>query len=259
MRRREFIILLGGAAAIWPAAARGQQPALPVIGYLDVASPEPFAFFLAALRKGLTETGYVEGQNMAFELRWAEGRTERLPALADELVRRQVAVIVTGGIPAAQAAKAATTNIPIVFLIGVDPVKFDLVASLARPGGNVTGVNFLNRETDGKRLGLLHDVVPQTTLIAVLRTPTRADAAEQLEDVQNAARMLGKQLLILNASTGSEIDTGFATLAQQRAHALFVVADAFMTSRREHIVALAARHALPAIYSLREFAAAGGS
>ena len=258
MKRREFITLLGGAAAAWPLAARAQQPTMPVIGYLDVASPEPYAFFLAALRKGLTEIGYVEGQNVAFELRWAEGRTERLPALADELVRRQVAVIVTGGIPAAQAAKASTTNIPIVFLIGVDPVKFGLVASLARPGGNVTGVNFLNRETDGKRLGLLHDLVPQTTLIAVLRNPTRADAAEQLEDVQNAARMLGKQLLILNASTGSEIDTGFATLAQQRAHALVVVADAFMTTRREHIVALAARHALPAIYSLREFAAAGG-
>ena len=258
MKRREFITLLGGAAAAWPLAARAQQPTMPVIGYLDVASPEPNAFFLAALRKGLTEIGYVEGQNVAFEFRWAEGRTERLPALADELVRRQVAVIVTGGIPAAQAAKAATTNIPIVFLIGVDPVKFDLVASLARPGGNVTGVNFLNRETDGKRLGLLHDLVPQTTLIAVLRNPTRADAAEQLEDVQNAARMLGKQLLILNASTGSEIDTGFATLAQQRAHALLVVADAFMINRREHIVALAARHALPAIYSLREFATAGG-
>jgi putative ABC transport system substrate-binding protein len=258
MKRRAFITLLGGVAAAWPLAGRAQQAAMPVIGFLDVASPEPNAHFVTALRKGLSEIGYVEGQNAAFEFRFAEDRTARLPALAAELIRRQVTVIVTGGIPAVQAAKTATTTIPIVFLLGVDPVKLDLVASLARPGGNVTGVNFLNRETDEKRLGLLHELVPQTTLIAVLRNPTRADAADQLEDVQNAARLLGKQLLILNASTDSEIDTGFATLAQQRAHALIVVADAFISTRREQIVGLAARHALPAIYSLREFTAAGG-
>jgi putative ABC transport system substrate-binding protein len=255
MRRREFIGLVGCAAAAWPLAARAQQTA---IGYLDGGSPEANAHFVAAFRKGLSEIGYVEGQNVAFEFRWAEGRTERLPALAAELVRRQVAVIVASPIPAALAAKAATTTIPIVFLIGTDPVKLGLVASLARPGGNVTGVNFLNRETDAKRLGLLRDLVPQTTVIAVLRNPTRPDAADQLEDVQEAARTLGKQVLVLNASTGSEIDTGFATLAQQRADALVVVADAFISARRDHIVALAARLALPAIYSLREFAAAGG-
>jgi putative ABC transport system substrate-binding protein len=257
LKRRRFITLLGGAAA-WPLAARAQQPAMPVVGYLDVESPGPNADFVAALRKGLGEIGYVEGQNVAFELRWAEGRTERLPALATELISRQVALIVTGGIPAARAARAATTTIPIVFLLGVDPVKLDLVASLARPGGNVTGVNFLNRETDAKRMGLLHDLVPQTTLIALLRNPTRADAADQLQDMQETVRALGKQVLVLDASTDGEIEACFARLVQQRADALIVLADAFISSRRDHIVALAARRALPAIYSLREFAVAGG-
>jgi putative ABC transport system substrate-binding protein len=257
MRRRDFITGIAGSAAAWPLAARAQQPAMPVVGYLEVESFGT-ANFVAALRKGLGEIGYVEGQNVAFEFRWAEGRTERLPALATELVSRQVALIVTGGIPAARAAKAATTTIPIVFLLGVDPVKLDLVTSLARPGGNVTGVNFLNRETDAKRMGLLHDLVPQTTLIAVLRNPTRADAADQLQDMQETVRALGKQVLVLDASTDGEIEACFATLVQQRADALIVLADAFISSRRDHIVALAARRALPAIYSLREFAVAGG-
>jgi putative ABC transport system substrate-binding protein len=258
MRRREFITLLGSSAAAWPPAARAQQPAMPAIGYLDVGSPEPNASFVAAFRIGLSGTGYIEGQNVTIEYRWAEGNNDRLPALASEFVSRQVAVIVVAGIPAVRASKAATTTIPIVFILGVDPVKFDFVASLARPGGNVTGVNFLNRETDAKRLGLLHDLVPQATLIAVLRNPTRPDAADQLEDVQEAARTLGKQVLILDASTDSEIDTCFATFAQKRADALVVAADAFLSARRDHIVALAARRALPAIYSLREFAVAGG-
>jgi putative ABC transport system substrate-binding protein len=258
VKRREFIALLGGAAVAWPLTARAQQPAMPVVGYLDVESPRPNADFVAALRKGLGEIGYVEGQNVAFELRWAEGRTERLPAMATELISRQVALIVTGGIPAARAARAATTTIPIVFLLGVDPVKLDLVASLARPGGNVTGVNFLNRETDAKRMGLLHDLVPQTTLIALLRNPTRADAADQLQDMQETVRALGKQVLVLDASTDGEIEACFAGLDQQRADALIVLADAFISSRRDHIVALAARRALPAIYSLREFEVAGG-
>jgi putative ABC transport system substrate-binding protein len=258
MRRREFITLLSGAVAAWPRVARAQQPAMPVVGYLDVESPEANAYFVAALRKGLGEIGYVEGQNVSFEFRWAEGRTERLPALVAELVSRQVALIVTGGIPAARAAKAATTTIPIVFLLGVDPVKLDLVASLARPGGNVTGVNFLNSETDAKRMGLLHDLVPQATSIAVLRNPTRADATDQLQDVEETVRALGKQVLVLDASTDSEIEVCFGTLVQQRVDALIVLADAFISSRRDHIVALAARRALPAIYSLREFAVAGG-
>jgi putative ABC transport system substrate-binding protein len=258
MRRRDFITLIGGATTAWPLAARAQQPTMPVVGYLDVESPQPSAYFVAAIRKGLGEIGYVEGQNVAFEFRWAEGRTERLPALATELVSRQVALIVTSGIPAARAAKAATTTIPIVFLLGTDPVKLDLVASLARPGGNVTGVNFLNRETDAKRMGLLHDLVPQATLIAVLRNPTRPDAADQLQDMQETVRALGKKVLVLDASTAGEIEACFATLVQQRADALIVLADAFISSRRDHIVSLAARRALPAIYSLREFAVAGG-
>jgi ABC-type uncharacterized transport system substrate-binding protein len=252
MNRREVITLLGGAAAAWPVVGRAQQPAMPVVGYLDVESPQPSAYFVAALRKGLGEIGYVEGQNVAFEFRWAEGRTERLPALATELVSRQVALIVTSGIPAARAAKAATTTIPIVFLLGTDPVKLDLVASLARPGGNVTGVTFLNRETDAKRMGLLHDLVPQATLIAVLRNPTRADAADQLQDMQETVRALGKKVLVLDASTVGEIEACFATLVQQRADALIVLADAFISSRRDHIVSLTARRALPAIYSLRD-------
>jgi putative ABC transport system substrate-binding protein len=230
---------------------------MPVVGLLQSAPPgrDPN---IAAFRNGLKETGYVEGQNVMFELHWTEGRTEQLPALAAELVRRQVTAIVTAGPVAPLAAKAATTTIPIVFIIGIDPVKLGLVASLARPGGNVTGVNFLNRETEPKRLGLLHDLVPQATLIAVLRNPTRPDAADQLRDMQEAASARGKQILILNASTANEIDAGFATLAQQRVDALVVAADPFFSNRPEHIVALAARHALPAIYSLREFAAAGG-
>ena len=256
MKRREFISLVGGAAA-WPLAVRAQQ-SMPVVGFLHHSSLGEWAPNVVAIRNGLNEAGYVEGRNVTFEFRFAEGRRERLPALAADLVSRTVAVIVAGGPVAPQAAKAATATIPIVFNTGIDPVKLGLVASLNRPGGNVTGVNFLNAATEAKRLGLLHDLVPKASLIAVLRNPTRPDAADQLQDLQEAARTLGKKLLVLDASTGSQIDTGFATLVQQRADALTVAADPFFTTQREQIIALAARHALPVMYPLREPVAAGG-
>jgi putative ABC transport system substrate-binding protein len=259
MERREFLGVLGSAAAgMWPLAMQAQQPVMPVIGFLNNASLAESTPNLAAFRDGLKQTGYIEGQNVALEFRFAEGRSERLPALAAELVRRQVALIVTGGPFAPQAAKAATATIPIVFNSGIDPVKLGLVASVNRPGGNVTGVNFLNAATEAKRLGLLHDLVPQATLVAMLRNPNRPGAAEQVQDVQEAAYTLGKKILVLNASTSHEIDAAFATLLQQRANALTVAADPFFTARREQIVALAARHALPAMYPLREPVAAGG-
>jgi putative ABC transport system substrate-binding protein len=259
VKRREFITLLGGAAG-WSLAARAQQPAMPMIGFLHNAWAADWGGQLAALRNGLKETGYVEGQNIAFEYRFAEGRTERLPELAADLVRRQVAVIVTAGPVAPQVAKAATTTIPIVFLTGIDPVRLGLVPSLNRPVGNVTGMSFLNASIEAKRLGLLHDLVPQASLIAMLRNPNRPDAADQLRDVQEAARTLGKKILVLDANTDSAIEMGFATIAQLRADALSVAADPFFLNpkRREQIIALAARRALPAMYALREFPASGG-
>ena len=257
MKRREFITMLGGTAAM-PFAARAQQPTTPVIGFLRSATAADSAHIVTAFRQGLNDAGFVEGQNVAIEYRWADGHLDRLPALAADLVSRQVTVIVTGGPFAPRAAKAATATIPIVFNTGIDPVKLGLVASLNRPGGNVTGVNFLNAATEAKRLGLLHDLVPNASLIAVLRNPTRPDAADQLGDVQEAARTLGKKLLVLDASTGSEIDAGFAILAQQRADAMTVAADPFLTARREQIIALAARYAMPVMYSVREPVVAGG-
>jgi putative ABC transport system substrate-binding protein len=257
MRRRDFLAVVGGAAAAWPLATQAQQPT-PIIGFLHNTTPGDRAPYISVFGNGLKETGYVEGQNVAFEFRYAEGRDERLPVLAAELVRRQVAIIVSAGPDAPVKAKAATSTIPILFVTGIDPVRLGLVASLNRPGGNVTGVNFLNRETEPKRLGLLNDLVSQVTLIAVLRNPTRPDAADQLRDVQDAARAVGKQIFVLNASTSNEIDAAFANLAQNRADALMVAADPFFTTRCDQIIALAARHALPAIYSLREFAVAGG-
>jgi putative ABC transport system substrate-binding protein len=257
MRRRDFIAALGGAVAM-PLAASAQQTAVPVIGFLHVTSSVEWAPNLDAFRQGLKEAGYVEGHNVALEFRFAEGNIERPPALAADLVRAKVAVIVTGGPVAPQAAKAATATIPIVFNTGIDPVKLGLVASFNRPGGNVTGVNFLNAATEAKRLGLLHDLVPQATLIAVLRNPTRPDAADQLKDVEEAVRTLGKKLLVLDASSDSEIDAGFVTIARQRPGALTVAADPFFSSRREKLLALAARHALPTMYALRHLAVAGG-
>ena len=258
MKRRAFITLLGGAAAAWPLAARAQQP-MPVIGYLNGTSPAPSAQFVAAFRQGLNETGYAEGRNVTIEYRWAEGRYDRMTEMAGDLVRRQVAVIVaSGGAAAIASAKQATATIPILFVTGSDPVQTDLVASLNRPGGNVTGVHFFTVELESKRLGLLRDLVPNAATIAVLLNPTYPNAAFHLQEVENAARKAGQQIQILSASTEAEIDVAFARLPQLRAGALLVGADPFFNSRRDQIVALAARHAIAAIYEQRTFAQAGG-
>jgi putative tryptophan/tyrosine transport system substrate-binding protein len=262
MRRRAFISLLSGAAAsslTWPLAARAQQPAMPVIGFLNGQSPRSFVPHLAAFHQGLKQTGYVEGRNVAIEYRWAEGQGDRLPALAADLVQRQVAVIsTTGGLGSALAAKAATATVPIVFNIGGDPVKAGLVSSLNRPGGNVTGTSWFNAEVAAKRLGLLHELAPAAGIVAMLVNPRDPDAGTQLADLQDAARVLGRRVVVLNAATVGEIDAAFAALVQQRAAALVVASDAFYLNRRDQIIALAARHAVPAIYSNREFIMAGG-
>ena len=258
MKRRQFITLLGGAAAA-SVAARAQQPTMPVIGYLSLASPGPFAHLVAAFSDGLKEIGYVGGQNVAIEYRWAEGQYERLPALSADLVRRQVSVIVaTGGSVVGLVAKAATGTIPIVISSGGDPVKLGLVASLSRPGGNVTGVHLFLSLLDPKKLGLLRELVPQASVIAVLLNPNAADIQARLADVHEAAHAARQQIHILHASTERELDTAFATLSQVQAGALVVGADAFFNSRRDHVVALAARHAIPAIYEGRDYAVAGG-
>jgi putative ABC transport system substrate-binding protein len=258
MRRREFITLLGGAA-VWPAVARAQQPAMPVIGFLDPRSPDGIAERLRGFHLGLKETGHVEGENVAIEYRWAENQMDRLPALAAELVRRKVAVITTTGGPAlALAAKAATTTIPIVFLTAEDPVRLGLVASLARPGGNLTGINIFNAELMAKRLELLRELVPAATRVAVLVNPTGPDAETTLRDVEAAARAMGLQIHIFNASTSSEINEAFANFVRERPDALFVGSDPFFNSRRVQLTQLAARHAIPAKYSGREYAVAGG-
>jgi putative ABC transport system substrate-binding protein len=256
VRRREFITLLGGAAA-WPIAARGQQ-AMPVIGFLSNASPDVYALRLSAFRQGLKEAGYVERQNVEIEYRWAEGNN-RLPALAAELVHRQVAVIVAaGGSPSAVAAKAATVTIPIVFGVAVDPVELGLVASLARPGGNLTGVANLNVEVGPKRLELLHELLPTVTIVGVLENPTSPTAEPFLRALQPAARALGLELHILHASTDRDFDRVFATLVQLRAGALVISPDTFFNSRSERLAALALQHAVPAIYQYRPFVVAGG-
>jgi ABC-type uncharacterized transport system substrate-binding protein len=259
MRRREFIGLIGGAAVAWPLAAHAQQSAMPVVGFLGTASAGPFAHLVASLRRGLQETGFVEGRNVAIEYRWAEGQYDRVPALAADLVRRQVAVIVTvGGEPSAAAAMAATATIPIVFNTGTDPVKLGLVASLARPGGNATGVNIFTTELTEKRLGLLRDLVPAAPTIAVLLNPNFPAAAANVREAEATARAIGKQVVIFNASSDAEIETAFANIVQAQCRALLVGADPFFNSRRALIVALVARHAIPAIYEWREFAEAGG-
>jgi len=257
MRRREFIALLAGAAAVWPLAARAQQAAMPVIGFLNGGSPDVSR--VAAFRRGLNETGYVEGHNVAVEYRWAEGKYDQLAVLARDLVRRQVSVIAATSTAAAMTAKAATTTIPIVFLVGDDPVKLGLVASLARPGGNLTGINFFANELVTKRLAFLRDLVPNTLRIAVLVNPANAPAAEStLRDITEAARALGLQIQVLKASTSREIEATFATLGHERADALFVAGDGFFTSRRVQFATLAMRHAIPAIYSTREYPEVGG-
>ena len=259
MRRRKFITLLG-AASTWPFASRAQQKAMPVIGFLGgSASPGPVAPLLAAFRQGLSETGYVEGQNLAIEYRWAEGRYDRLPAFAADLVDRKVDLIVaTGGSPSALAAKNATSTIPIIFLGGSDLIAEGLAASLARPGGNLMGLLIFGSELTPKRLELLSDLVPQAGVIALLVNPTKLDTQELIKDMQKAARVKGVQLPILKAGTENEIDSAFATLAQLRVGALVVASDAFFANRREQIVALASRHAIPTIYDWREFTVSGG-
>jgi len=258
MKRRTFITLVGGAA-VWPLAARAQQPAMPVIGFLNSTSPTAWAHLVAAFRQGLSEMGFIEHRSVGIEWRWAEGRYEQLPALAADLVRRQVAVIAaTGGLSPILAAKAATSDIPIVFTTGQDPVKTGLVASLNRPGGNVTGVSLFVSQMEGKRLGLLHELVPTASLIGVLLNPTNPNAERQLNDLQVAARAVGKQLHIVHASREHDFAAAFATLAQLRAGALLVGADPFFNSRRDDIVGLAARHAIPTIYEQREHVVAGG-
>ena len=259
MRRREFITLLGSAAAVWPFAARAQQPAMPVIGFLHGTSPGPYARFLAGFHQGLKEAGYTEGRNVAVEYRWAEDRYDRLPALAADLVDRHVTVIAAPSTPAALAAKAATTTIPIVFLVGGDPVAIGLVASLARPGGNLTGVTNLTAQVGPKRLELLHALVPTAITVALLVNPSSPELAEpQLQELQVAARSLGLQLHVLNASTEREIDMAFATLVQLRPGELVVVPDNFLTNRSDRLAALALRHAIPTIFQYPEFTAAGG-
>ena len=256
IRRRQFIVTLGSAAA-WPLAAHAQQQAMPVIGFMNSGFVQPS--IQAAFHGGLNEIGYVEGHNVTVDYRYAEGHYDRLPALVADLIRRQVAVLgAFGGVHTAIAAKAATATIPIVFANGSDPIKFGLVASLNRPGGNITGVSFFTAELEGKRLGLLHELVPRAAAIAALVNPTNANADDQSRELKDAARTLGLELHILNAVSEGEIDKSFATLAQTRAGALLVASDPFFFGRRQQLIALAARHAVPAIYEWRAFAEAGG-
>jgi putative ABC transport system substrate-binding protein len=257
MKRRDFIGLIVGAAAAWPFATRAQQPR-PVIGFLSGSSLRPMVHSVAAFRQGLEEGGYVEGQNVAIEYRWAEEQYDGSPALAADLVDHHVTVIVTNADVVTLAAKAATSTIPIVFVSGSDPVRNGLVPSLNRPGGNVTGVTTFSNDLVPKRLGLLHELVPNAIVVALLADQNAPGAVSQVSEAQDAARSLGQQLLVLNARTASDIDTAFKTLVRERAVALVVGAGAFLTSRREQIVALAARHTIPAIYGNRESVADGG-
>jgi putative tryptophan/tyrosine transport system substrate-binding protein len=261
MRRREFITLLGGAVAAWPLAARGQQQgAMPVIGWLSPKSPDNYTDRLRAFRLGLKDTGYVEGENVTVEYRWAENQLDRLPELAAELVRRRVgAIAAPGGVAPAFAAKAATATIPIIFMVGDDPVKLGLVTNLARPGGNLTGINFFSNELAGKRLEFLRELVPGAVRVAVLVNPANASISETtLRDLQAAARAMALQIQFFNASTSREIDAVFASFVRERPDALFVDTGPFFTARRVQLVQLAARHAVPATYAGRQFVEHGG-
>jgi ABC-type uncharacterized transport system substrate-binding protein len=259
LRRRQFITLLGGAAAAWPLAARAQRPAMPVVGFLRDGTADASARYVAAFRKGLSEIDVVEGQNVTVEYHWLEGRYDRLPALMADLVRRQVAVMTTLGNVPTLAAKAATATIPIVFGVGDDPVRLGLVASFARPGGNATGINFFNQEVASKRLRLLHELVPNAVRVVVLANPANASATETLlRIVQEAAPTIGLQIQILNATTIGEIDAAFATIERERPDALFVTGDAFFVSRAVQFATLTARSRIPATYSLRDYVAVGG-
>jgi putative tryptophan/tyrosine transport system substrate-binding protein len=260
LRRREFLTLLGGAATAWPCEARAQQSPMPVIGFLSSGSPVPFAPQLAGFRRGLEEVGYADGQNVAIEFRWADGRYDRLPGLAADLVRRQVAVIAAvGGSASGLAAKATTAAIPIVFTSGGDPVRVGLVASLNRPGGNVTGVNLFTSTLAGKRLEVLHELVPKATMIAMLVNPTNPNAEPDIKEVEAAARTIGLQLMVVRASDQSDLEAAFRTMSQGRVDALLVFADPlFDNNERDQMIALASRYSLPAIYDWRDVTAAGG-
>jgi putative ABC transport system substrate-binding protein len=259
LRRREFITVLGGAAAMWPLVSRAQQPAMPLIGVLQSGSRISFETQLAAFHQGLAETGYVEGRNVAIEHRWADGQYDRLPGLAAELVRRQVTLIFAGGgVAPAKAAMAATNTIPIIFLSGTDPIDYGLVTSLSRPGGNITGISWFASALEAKRLGLLHEVAPSAANIAVLVNPDFPAAENQLKEARAAAREHGLNIVALSASATRELDTIFATLLDKRADALLVSPDPSFYDRREQLVALATRHAVPTIYYEREFIVAGG-
>ena len=259
MRRREFISLIGGVAATWPLAARAQQPAMPVIGFINAASGQSYTRQLAAFLKGLSEAGYVDGQNVSIEYRWAEGRHDRLPALVADLVQRRVTVIAATGTPAALAAKAANTTIPIVFETGDDPIKIGLVAKLSRPGGNVTGVSQTSVELAPKRLQLLHELIPTASVMALFVDPADGTLAEDYSrEVQAAARILGVELHILNVSNDRDLDGAFAKLIQLRAGGLVISGGAFFRMRNAQVAALALHHTVPAIFADREFAAAGG-
>jgi putative tryptophan/tyrosine transport system substrate-binding protein len=258
VKRREFITLLGGAAAGWPLAVRAQQQVRPAIGYLEAGSPDKDANRVLAFRQGLSETGFDEGRNVAIEYRWAEGQYDRLPAMAADLIHRKVTVIAAATTPAALAAKAATATIPIVFTTISNPVQIGLVASLSRPGGNVTGVTQLNVEVGPKLLELLHEVVPTATIMALLVNPANPNAETTVRELQAAARTLGLQLHVLNASTEGDLDAVFATLRQLRAGGLVIGGDVFFTGRSEQLAALTLRHAVPSIYQPRAFVAAGG-
>jgi putative ABC transport system substrate-binding protein len=257
MRRREFITLLGGAAA-WPLVARAQQPAMPVVGYLSSLTQNDSVHFDAEFRRGFSKMGYVEGQNVLIEYRWITDRYDPLTAMAADLVQHQVAVICAFGPPAVLAAKAATATIPIVFVTGADPIKFGFVASFNRPGANITGIWMVTTVLAEKRLQLLHELLPKTELVGLLINPTSPVAQPQTRDAQAAASALGFKLSIMSAVTENDFDQAFATLVQQRADALLISSDPFFSSRREHLVALAARHAIPTLYEFREFVEAGG-
>src|ERR1700688_2385727 len=257
MQRREFITLLGGAA-VWPLTAHAQQPAMPLIGFMNVGMPKEDEHLQAAFRQGVSETGYIEGQNVTIEYHWAEGHADRLPGLVADLVRRRVSVIAATSTQAALAAKGATTTIPVVFETAGDPIKLGLVASLNRPGGNITGVTQLSSELVAKRLGLLHDLIPTATIIGLLVNPSDPRAETQTREMEEAAHALGLQIHVLNASTEGELNTVFATLSELRAGALLVGTSQLFSGRPERLVALAARQGVPAIYQYRQYAAAGG-
>ena len=257
MRRREFITLLGGAAA-WPLAARAQQSPMPVIGFLHARTPEDSNPQVAAFRRGLSESGYTEGQSVTVEYRWGRGQYDQLPAMAAELVRRPVALLVAGSEPAALAAKAATSTIPIVFSVGTDPVKLGLVTSFNQPGGNATGMLMLTTMLEAKRLGLLHELVPRAQTLGILLNPNFTTAQNQLVDLQEAVKSIGLRLQVFRASNVAEIEAAYEAIARERIPAVMVAADAFFDTRREQLIALAARHAVPVMYQFREYAAAGG-